>query len=246
MDRRSFLRAAVVAGLAGCTPTGSEPVAAPTTAAPSSPGPVPSPTAAATPTPPAAPPSPEPTPRVRRAISRDLLGLPAPAPGGQPHTITGLMLHHTAAPVVPAAQAPERFRGHARGHRDAGFVDIAYHWGIDTAGTIYELRDEAIAGETFTEYDPAGWFLVVCEGNFEEARPTEAMLTAVADVLAAGAARHDVAPATLVGHRDRAATACPGQHLQDRIPDLAARVEALLAAGGVMIERTDDPAALPA
>lgn len=182
---------------------------------------------------------------MRQAISRDLLGLPTPAAGGTPHTITGLMLHHTAAPVVPPAEAPARFRGHTRGHRDAGFVDVAYHWGVDTGGNVYELRDEAIAGETFTDYDPAGWFLVVCEGNFEAAAPTDAMLAAVADVFAAGAARHGVAPSTLVGHRDRAATACPGDNLQAQLPTLVAMVEERLAAGGVALEVSDDPALLP-
>ncbi len=182
---------------------------------------------------------------MRTAISRELLGLPAPAPDGQPHTISGLMLHHTAAPVVPAAEAPERWRSHTRSHREAGFTDIAYHWGVDTGGNVYQLRDEGQAGETFTDYDPAGWFLVVCEGNFQEVEPTAAMLDAVADVLAAGATRYDVAPATLVGHRDVAATACPGDHLQQRLGELVEMVEQRLAAGGVVLEVTDDPAALP-
>lgn len=155
------------------------------------------------------------------------------------------MLHHTAAPTAPAAQAPERFRAHARSHRDAGFTDIAYHWGIDVAGNVYELRAEGTAGETFTDYDPAGWFLVVCEGNFQEAEPTATMLEAVADVLAAGAGRHDVAPSTLVGHRDVTATLCPGDHLQARLGDLIGMVEQRLATGGVVLELTDDSAALP-
>ncbi len=182
---------------------------------------------------------------MRTAISRELLELPPPGPDGRPHTISGLMLHHTAAPVVPAAEAPGRWRSHARSHRDAGFTDIAYHWGVDTGGNVYQLRDERQAGETFTDYDPAGWFLVVCEGNFQEAEPTAAMLAAVADVLAAGAHRHGVAPATLVGHRDVAATACPGDHLQARLGDLVGMVEQRLANGGVVLEVTDDPAELP-
>lgn len=184
-------------------------------------------------------------PHVRTAISRELLGLPEPVPGGRPHTISQLMLHHTAAPTAPAAQAPERFRAHARSHQEAGFTDIAYHWGIDVAGNVYELRAEGVAGETFTDYDPAGWFLVVCEGNFQETEPTPAMRAATADVLAAGAGRHGVAPSTLVGHRDVAATLCPGDHLQARMGDLVAMVEQRLAAGGVVLEVTDDPAVLP-
>lgn len=249
-----------VAGLAGCTPRAPHAPRSPDQPAPTpAPGSgLSGPTAAGSPTsgatsPPAAAspvpasPSPSPTaaPQVRTAISRELLGLPAPTGAGQRHTISGLMLHHTAAPTVAAAQAPERFRSHAQSHQDAGFVDIAYHWGVDVDGNVYQLRDEAIAGETFTDYDPAGWFLVVCEGNFEETEPTEAILAAVADVLAAGATRHDAAPSTLVGHRDVAATACPGDHLQSRLDDLIGMVEQRLATGGVVLEVSDDPAALP-
>ncbi len=250
MERRALLKALAATVLAGCTPTRSTTTTTPALPSPSplgtathSPTPSPTPSVAASPLP--SEPSPSPTPTVRRVVSRELLGLPDPAPGGTAHTITGLMLHHTAAPVVAPADAPARFRGHARGHRDAGFVDIAYHWGVDTGGNVYELRDETIAGETFTDYDPAGWFLVVCEGNFEEAEPTDAMLAAVADVFAAGAARHGVAPATLVGHRDRAATACPGGNLQAQLPTLVAMVEERLAAGGVVLEVSDDPTLLP-
>ena len=247
--RRALLRALAVTALAGCTPSRPTPPTTPAlpsssplgTAAPSTtPSPTPLVTASVVPSP-----DPSPTPVVRRAVSRELLGLPVPAPGGTPHTITGLMLHHTAAPVVPPSEAPARFRSHTRGHRDAGFVDVAYHWGVDTGGTVYELRDEAIAGETFTDYDPAGWFLVVCEGNFEEAAPTAEMLAAVADVFAAGAARYGVAPSTLVGHRDRAATACPGDNLQAQLPALVAMVEERLTAGGVLLEVSDDAALLP-
>lgn len=251
-SRRSFLRALAVLGLAGCTPSRpvDDPAAAPApTAPPVSPPPTTPPAPTPTPRPTPEPtPTPEPAaePAVRTVIGRDLLALPAPAPGGEPHTVTGLMLHHTAAPTVPAARAPDRFRAHTDGHRDAGFVDVAYHWGVDVDGNVYELRDPAIAGETFTDYDPAGWFLVVCEGNFEESAPTPQMLDAVADVFAAGAERHGVAPATLLGHRDVAATACPGDHLQAAIDELVTLVEARLAAGGVRLEVTHDPSALAA
>lgn len=254
MDRRLFLRALVVAAAAGCAPVTTEPTgpgAAPSPPVDSTVRPAPSPrasTPAPVPTSTAAPSaSPTtPTPAVRTVIGRELLGLPAPAPGGEPHTITGLMLHHTAAPTASASAAPDRFRGHTRSHREAGFVDVAYHWGVDVAGNVYELRDPAIAGETFTDYDPAGWFLVVCEGNFEKSAPTPQLLAAVADVFAAGADRYGVDPATLVGHRDLAATACPGDHLQAVLGELASMVADRLAAGGVRLELTDDPAALAA
>lgn len=150
------------------------------------------------------------------------------------------MLHHTALPAVSPADAPARWRSIARAHREAGFTDIAYHVGIDAGGTVYELRDARLAGETFTSYDPAGWLLVVCDGNYDVTTPPPAVLGAAADVLAAAVARHDVAPTTLVGHRDRATTACPGDNLARELPALVALVRDRLDAGGVVLEPTDD------
>ena len=261
--RRSLLRAIAVLGLAGCAsiPPRDEaaaPGAAPSdalspSAAPSAPrrGSTPAPAEASSEpvaTPPPSPTTPTPTPAetARRVVlGRDVVGLPPARGGGRPHAITGLMLHHTAAPVVPPAQAPARFREIARFHQDAGFVDAAYHWGVDTGGNVYQLRDEAIAGETFTGYDPAGWLLVVCDGNFEESEPTAAMLDAVADVFTAGVVRYAVDPGSLVGHRDRAATACPGDNLQRRLPTLVGMIEERLDQGGVVLEVTSDARALP-
>lgn len=269
VDRRTFLRTALVAGAAGvtgCTDAVDDPVTVPPAPSPSaaaSPSPSTSPAAAPgtatpapgptsrTPSPDAsavAAPSPSATPaaaRQRLVISRDLLELPPPAPGGQQHTIDGLMLHHTATATTTEDEAPGRFRAHTRSHRDAGFVDIAYHWGVDTGGNVYQLRDEAIAGETFTGYDPAGWLLVVCEGNFEESEPPLPMLEAVADVLAARAGALGVDPATLIGHRELTVTSCPGDRLQSRLGELTTMVQQRLAADPVVLAVTDDPAVLP-
>jgi hypothetical protein len=242
--------------LAPPTPTPT-PTPRPTPAAASIEPPTPSSSAAASPEPqpsdtpepePEPTPDPEPAPdppsaelREVIAVGRDGLGLPAPRPGGQEHAITGLAVHHTAAPTAAAAKGPARFRSHTRSHRDQGWIDVAYHWGVDTGGNIYELRSENIAGDTNTAYDPAGWFLVVCEGNFENSPPPQAMLDAVADLCAYAAAKHGVAASTLRGHRDLAATLCPGANLQAQLPSLITMVEARLDAGGVTVRAINDP-----
>jgi hypothetical protein len=263
--------AAGLAGCANVDPSlplaTGRPLETPTPSPSPSPSPTPSPTAAAaaaasptpepsdtpaTPEPTVAPepetePSPEAAPepagdrRAVIAVGRDGLGLPAPRSGGRAHTITGLAVHHTAAPTAAASKGPARFRSHARSHRDQGWVDIAYHWGVDTGGNIYELRSEAIAGDTNTSYDPAGWFLVVCEGNFEESAPPQAMLDAVADLFAYAATKHGVAASTLRGHRDLAPTLCPGANLQAQLPTLVKMVDARLATGGVSVRAVNDP-----
>jgi hypothetical protein len=88
--------------------------------------------------------------------------------------------------------------------------------------------------DTATNYDPKGHFTVMCEGNFEEQRPSRAQVDSLVNVLAWASARFDVAPRTIAGHRDHADTACPGSKLQRLIArgEIRRRVKERLAAGG--------------
>jgi N-acetyl-anhydromuramyl-L-alanine amidase AmpD len=108
--------------------------------------------------------------------------------------------------------------------------------GVD--GTVYEGRDPAHKGDTGTAYDTTGHFLVVVEGDFEVDHPTPAQLDSLEAVLAWATEHYGVSPGTISGHRDYAATLCPGRHLEDRITsgELEAAVAALIADGGVELE----------
>lgn len=123
-------------------------------------------------------------------------------------------------------------RGLVAGHQGRGWIDAAYHYGLDVGGTVYELRDPGVAGDTGTSYDTTGWLLVVCDGNFEESAAPDAMVASLVDVLAALAASAGLGPTpTIRGHRDLAATLCPGRSLQALLPDIRDRVATTLAAG---------------
>lgn len=175
---------------------------------------------------------PEPIEVALEVICRDALGLAAAAGAGRTHRIRQLTLHHTAAKLGTNRHAPDRLRGHQRYHLDQGWPDIAYHYAVDLRGNIYELRDPATAGDTFTDYDPAGHFLVVCEGNYNHEHPTDAMLGGVADVLAYGADEHSVGLDTLTGHRDHVSgISCPGDHLYERLGELRAEATRRRAQG---------------
>ena len=104
--------------------------------------------------------------------------------------------------------------------------------GVD--GQVYEARDTRFAGDTGTNYDPAGHFLVVVEGNFEVDVPTAAQLDALVRVLAWASVEFNVSPATIGGHRDHAATLCPGGNLYPYIAsgELASDVLSLVAGSG--------------
>jgi len=101
-------------------------------------------------------------------ICREAWGARPARPGGTPQTITRMTLHHAAVALGDNRNAPARFRADQRYHQDTlGWIDIAYHFGVDGKGNIYQLRRPEIAGDTATDYNTIGHFLVICEGDFD-------------------------------------------------------------------------------
>lgn len=235
MDRRQLLRTgavAVLAAAAGCRPPASDPDAA----APAGrdrevsdgdgldgevlDGPGPDDGAPA-------PPADEAPVRRIEVICRDALGLAAAGAGARPHRIERLTLHHTAVRLEDDRLVPQRLRRHQRFHQDQGWPDIAYHYAVDRRGNVYELRSPDTAGDTFTAYDPAGHYLVVCEGDYDVDQPTDLQLASIAAMFAHASQRYGVSADTLTGHRDHAATRCPGDNLYARLPDLRQEIARL-------------------
>lgn len=150
-----------------------------------------------------------------------------------------MTLHHTAVVLGDNRRAPSRLRQHQRYHQnDRGWIDIAYHVGVDRNGNIYELRTPSLAGDTATNYDPAGHFLVVCEGDFDEEPVTGTQLDGAAKAFAWAAQQFHLASGTVGGHRDFADITCPGANLYAHLTsgDLHTRIDALLAAGPVDLQ----------
>jgi len=146
--------------------------------------------------------------------SRPSWGARPAAPGGRPHTITRLILHHSAGAAVGAAGAAAALRGIQAFHQnEKGWIDVAYHLFVDQDGGLWEGRDRALAGDTATTYDPAGGLLVCVLGDHERAPPAPAVGAALRALGPKLAAAFGV-PAEWVLHGDLAATACPGRHLR--------------------------------
>jgi hypothetical protein len=243
VDRRQVLRASAAAAaalLVGCRRGGPDVGADGITGTTSpdvdtqSPAPSPSPPRPAPEPPEPAPPEPEPEasePEVATArievLCRDVIGLAAATAGGVQHRIERVTLHHTGVELGDNALAPSRLRRHQGMHQQHGWSDIAYHYGVDLRGNVYELRDPGVAGDTFTDYDPAGHLLLLCEGNYDLESPTDRQLTSVAELIALGAQRFGVDPGSLTGHRDHVVTSCPGDRLYARQPELIAEAQRL-------------------
>jgi hypothetical protein len=179
-------------------------------------------------------------------LCREAWGARPARSGGTRQVPSQITIHHSAVILGDNSNAPERIRADQRYHQDSqGWIDIAYHIGVDRNGNIYQLRDPAIVGDTATSYDPAGHLLILCEGNFDEEKVTEELLAGVALASAWGVKRYSIPSDTISGHRDFAGTSCPGANLYAPIAsgEIRRRVEDLVAAGAGDLQLICGPAA---
>jgi hypothetical protein len=132
--------------------------------------------------------------------------------GYVPHTVDRITLHHDGAEFYGGAEA--RLRGlQSWSRRVRGWVDIPYHFMIDLEGNIYQARPLQYVGDTATEYDPTGHALITVMGNYEVQEVNQAQLAAIVDLAAWICYEYDISPQLIKGHRDYAATSCPGTNL---------------------------------
>ena len=172
------------------------------------------------------------------AICREAWGAQPPTGEFAEHTIERITVHHTAAVIEDNRLAPAITRQHQADHQGLGWPDLAYHFLIDRNGHIYQGRPDTAVGDTRTSYDPTGHLLIALKGNFEEQDLTEAQLESLVAMLAWGVGEFRVLPTEITGHRDWAATACPGESLYALIEsgELAAAVAQAVGDGPATLE----------
>ena len=179
-------------------------------------------------------------------------------------TITRFALHHSAGSEGsdPAATVRAIFAYHTQAN---GWNDIGYNFLVDSSGRVYEGRysraynpGETVTGEDIqgrgvtgahTEMNNSGTVGVVVLGDFRSASPTRAAVSAVEQIYAWKADRHDVdllgqtgwqketpdgwvpmTNSTLLGHGDTKPTACPGANLYSWLPTIRQNVNSAVSA----------------
>ncbi len=165
-----------------------------------------------------APPPKEPLPELP-VVPRLDWGAAPEGRGCKAQVLEHVSIHHTASTAPDTADGRRRARGFQRYHQQQGWMDLAYHFIVTREGEILEGRRLACAGDTFTKYDPAGHMLIVLDGNFEEQQPSPDQLQRTVELLAWAQQEHGLDPAALRGHRDMAATLCPGEALYAAVTD---------------------------
>lgn len=142
---------------------------------------------------------------------------PADKPG------VSLVVHHTGGGAPPATvdDAMAMLRGIQASHQGGEYTDIAYNMAADDLGNVYILRGmDMVGGATFGANSTTR--AVVWLGGSDTTTPSDAALRAIADLWRAEAGRNLTADASITGHRDWTATACPGQPLYDLLPTIRA------------------------
>lgn len=150
------------------------------------------------------------------AIPRDAWNDRPPRPGMRPHQIDRITLHHTGPPAwYGAPPAPAYLHAIQAFHMgpERRWPDIAYHLLVDLDGAVWEGRSLTVAGDTATDYDPSGHALIAVLGDYSVQQPNAAQWDAIVGTVRWLMDTYGVAADTLFGHRDYAATACPGDSL---------------------------------
>jgi N-acetyl-anhydromuramyl-L-alanine amidase AmpD len=110
----------------------------------------------------------------------------------------------------------------ADGRMKPAWPDVPYHFYIAADGKIAEGRDINAVGDTNTGYNPQGYIQVVVEGNFEVEKVAAPQLESLKLLLASLKKAHGITAQNVLGHSDKAQTACPGKNLEALIGDVAA------------------------
>jgi hypothetical protein len=147
-----------------------------------------------------------------------------------------LTFHHDGDPVPFAqddywltAQYLERIRAY---HAKEGFQDIGYHFAIDRAGRVWELRPVAYRGEHVrTEVGKDGvlhrWndhnVGVVVLGNFMLQTPTDAQKQKICSFGSSLRQQYKLSLAQVKVHQELVATECPGVQLRPYLDQIRQR-----------------------
>jgi N-acetyl-anhydromuramyl-L-alanine amidase AmpD len=168
-------------------------------------------------------------------LHRDEWGAKPPVGEGKKHKIEFITIHHTAvkqridlsleAKLKNLQAFSQRDDKLASGKAKPAWFDIPYHYYISVDGRIGEGRPIEFAGDTNTEYDPAGHALIVLEGSFGSEEPTASQIDSLKKMVAWLSKTYKIKGEKIGGHRDYAETGCPGANLEKLLPELRKLVD---------------------
>ncbi|MBL0922390.1 MAG: N-acetylmuramoyl-L-alanine amidase, partial [Phycisphaerales bacterium] len=130
-----------------------------------------------------------------------------------------ITMHHDGMPPVSLrsrAESARRLEQIRVAHLGRGFGDIGYHYVVDPQGVIWQGRPLNWQGAHVGGQNP-GNLGILCLGNFEVQRPTQAQLATLRRFVQSQMQRYSVPVGRVHTHQELAQTACPGRNLQPTI-----------------------------
>jgi hypothetical protein len=142
---------------------------------------------------------------------------PRQTPSRMSSTRDGVFIHHSVsrAPSTVAAERAE-MRNLQQIAFSRGFNDISYSFIVFPSGRIYEGRGKGVEGAHTLGYNDTAYGLC-CAGNYETAKPTDAMVKSLRWLRRTYL---NLGDKPCRAHQSVYATACPGKYLKARISEL--------------------------
>lgn len=134
--------------------------------------------------------------------------------------VANVFIHHAAGPTPMSLDAEvSLLRQYDAQHRAKGWDGLGYSFVVGPSGRVYEGRGEYVGAHT--EGHNSKGFGICLLGNFQESAPTPAAMASLIELIFHLERVHAVRfPATIRGHRDVGATACPGNKLYAKLPEV--------------------------
>lgn len=136
------------------------------------------------------------------------------------HEIERITIHHGGEAYREGRDTGEYLRSLQNWSRtEKQWMDIPYHYVIDLEGEIFEARPINYPGDTNTAYDPRGHALIEVVGNYETRELSHDQYESLTSLTAYLARTYDVDVSDVMGHKDFADTACPGENIYKFLRD---------------------------
>ncbi|MBA7647606.1 hypothetical protein ES703_55382 [subsurface metagenome] len=159
-----------------------------------------------------------------KMITRSEWGARDPKGGYKSHSPYQITIHHTVTPKDGAS----RVRSIQNYHMDKkGWIDIGYHYLIDSQGRIYEGRPAGVVGAHVRGHNTGNIGIAVI-GNYENEDITSTQQKAIEDLGVWLCSTYSISTDRIYGHRDFASTTCPGKYLYNRLSKIRSNIKSRL------------------
>lgn len=136
---------------------------------------------------------------------------------------TGVRIHHTVGSTLPEDATIAQEQAEMRNIETTGqtrfSTGISYNVVIFPSGRAYQGASWTRRG-THDEGENTTTRAICFAGNFDVHQPTDAAIRTAASIVAEGRGKWWTPTAPVTGHRDHYPTACPGQHVYDRLGEI--------------------------